>query len=138
MTHLTKQHSTSLPQFSNNFSWFRWGVVANAMISIIVLVLVNDYKRPWNAVYTVQCIDKWIEWNQHWAGIWFDAMFLFVVWLLSLSVADCPIFASFFHMLLEFTYSCYSLTTVVWGKPYLRDRIPHFSGPSSHSRVKQF
>ena len=37
-------------------------------------LLVNYNKTTWNAVYTIQFVDWWIEKHRHWIGIGFDAM----------------------------------------------------------------
>lgn len=63
MTFLTRQHSTCFLHLNGCVLWPMWSAVVTVMVLIIVLLLVNDYKASWNAMYVdVHWLIVWVAW----------------------------------------------------------------------------
>lgn len=109
-----------------NLLWPSWGIVINAIVSIIVLLLTDNYE--------MQCMlqsDLWTEWYQHW--IWFNIPLCWLVTIFAsgYSVYTCHCCLSRIHIFLVNLYYYYSRKK--WNIRNLKDEIATYhSGYNNH------
>lgn len=65
---LKMSHGASLLQTNGNVLWPSWNSITYVIMSIMVMLVVDDYETLCEVVYTVQYISWLVEENQHWIG----------------------------------------------------------------------
>lgn len=106
LAHLTRQHSAIL------LFRPRWGIVTDAVMSILLLLLANGYESPWNIMYAVDCIGRRI---------------------VATALNVC---LQFTYFLVFPCYCCLRKTYIIWYFTHLS--ALYLSGFNYHSAIKSY